>query len=83
MSNKSNTFHVTFGTSKQIIEVESNEDIVDAIYESFDIEGAVDLKYFNKDFDDWVDVKELTDIPPMSRLQVTSASMFHKYVVLL
>ena len=69
-------FHVTFGTSKKIVKVQSNEEIVDVIFQSFELDEAFDLKYFNKDFEDWVDVEELNAIPPMSRLQVIGRNEF-------
>ncbi|XP_038062431.1 uncharacterized protein LOC119732924 [Patiria miniata] len=72
-------FHVTYKSSKRIIEHESaNErgnvdEITKSICEQFKIprDGEqVQLQYFDKDFGDWVDVAPMSSLENMTRLQV-------------
>ena len=76
-------FHVTYRSSKQIVELESaNEkgnvaEITKFIYEQFKIprdEVHMQLQYFDQDFEDWVDVASDSSLVNMTRLKVITAA---------
>ena len=62
-------FLIQFGESRKIINC-SNTELKSKAKEVFNLPFPIILQRFCKDFEEWIDVENLENIPPNSKLQI-------------
>lgn len=71
MCSKKYKYHVTFEESKKLVNVTKKEDVFVKIVNTFKIQNTMFmLQYFDTEFEDWVDVDDVEDVPESCKLLV-------------
>lgn len=71
-SDSSFRFHVTLDGEKRIVNVASKEALPSLLLNEFKLEvgSRITIQYWDTDFEDWVDVTRLDELPDKCKLNV-------------
>jgi hypothetical protein len=64
-------YHVSYGSDKRLVKVDSKADIVRCIKTEFRLDpGNILLQQWNAEFDDWVTITDTTQLPEKCKLNL-------------
>ena len=71
-------YHVTFGSKKKKITVDDKTTVYDQIRQEFGVDSSTfSLQSWNTDFNDWVDVSDVTQLLDKGKLQLVVKGGHH------
>jgi len=71
-------YHVTFGSKKKIITVDDKTTVYDRIWQEFGVDSSTfSLQSWDTDFNDWVDVSDVTQLLDKCKLQLVVKGGHH------
>jgi len=71
-------YHVTFGSKKKKITVDDKTTVYDRIWQEFGVDSSTfSLQSWDTDFNDWVDVSDVTQLLDKCKLQLVVKGGHH------